>query len=251
MKYISNSHELFRTRTREAVRFLTFLKIVNKNNAKIVLENKKTKEFQYSIEAELKHILKANFCLLLYNAMEGIFTQLIEDINDSIIENSVKNIDDLKSNLFKHILMKFKNSNDFSYNSIQSPLGSSIMQFWIDEWKKVKEKPPENRNKENSGNIDGKIIHENLLIRYGIVSNEAKKPLKNFTHWSLQLNKDRRNHLAHGEKSFVDLGRDLSIEDLTREAKSIYRIFKNITKEINNYLSAQGYLKTSTWQAFL
>lgn len=248
LKHIANSRDLLRTRTREAIKFLNFLKVTDQANAEIVYKQHKKQEVHCPIELELKHMLKANFCLLLYNAIEGVFTQLAEDINDYISDNSVENIDDLRTELFRHILGKFRNSNNFSYDIVHPPLGNSIMQFWIDEWKKTKAKPRENRVKENSGNIDGKTIHEDLLTRYGIVPRDQKKPLKRFSHWALQVNKDRRNYLAHGERSFVDMGRELSIEGLTQEARYIYRTLKNIAQEVDLYLNEKGYLRTSSWQ---
>jgi hypothetical protein len=54
--------------------------------------------------------------------------------------------------------------------------------------------------------------------------------------------KQKRNLLAHGEKSFTDLGRDLSVESLEADSLVVFDTLRKIAAEVDKYLRDQRYL---------
>jgi MAE_28990/MAE_18760-like HEPN len=54
-----------------------------------------------------------------------------------------------------------------------------------------------------------------------------------------------RNDLAHGTKSFADIGKDISIEDLLKIKGEVIEYISQILKNIEDYLVLQEYLHVS------
>lgn len=248
MNYIPASELLLRTRAREVLSYLRFLRIAVEKNATITASIAHG-QLLHRMPRDLTHTLKANLYLLLYSAMEAAFIQLIDEIHDVIGQNA-DNVDSLRSELFLQVVRSFKNSQtDVANNTIDAPIGTAVMAFWCQEWKS-KTKAKDKRTGAISGNVDGMSMHQ-YLRRYGVVAGDAKRPLPHLTHKALQLAKDRRNMLAHGELGFAELGRNYSVEELIGDARGVFRTLVSIAQEVNRYLLAQGYLKDSAWQGQL
>jgi hypothetical protein len=52
----------------------------------------------------------------------------------------------------------------------------------------------------------------------------------------------RRNELAHGEKSFAELGKDLAFEELREDARQVFRILMRVATEVDEFLMKRRYL---------
>ncbi len=244
MNCIPHTEQLLKIRSREILVYLRFLRVAVEKNS--TLSYGSTHRIQHAISRELTNTLKANLYLLLYNAMEAIFIKLIDEIHDVIGRKNV-NIDELCNQLFFEVIRSFKNSNTDISNDIEAPLNTTIMEFWKKEWEqKVTSK--EKRKGTISGNVDGKQMQEHLR-RYGVVPKDEKKVAARLTHKALQLTKNRRNLLAHGEQGFAEFGMNLSVEELITDARSVFKTLTYIAIEVNKYLSAQGYLKSSSWNS--
>lgn len=85
-----------------------------------------------------------------------------------------------------------------------------------------------------SGNIDAKEIR-NIANQIGFESSENGRDLVTI--------KEKRNHLAHGEKSFSEVGRDYSINDLISFKDSTYSHLEDVIEKITSYVSNRNYIE--------
>lgn len=81
-------------------------------------------------------------------------------------------------------------------------------------------------------NLDTREII-NVLKKYGIVYEERCSELKTI--------KDYRNKLAHGEDSFEEVGRNLSIPQLEEMFRKTFEYLDKMLDEIERYLSDEKY----------
>ncbi len=84
-----------------------------------------------------------------------------------------------------------------------------------------------------SGNLDARQIR-NILLKYGI----------NYTAEcsELQSIKNNRNKLAHGEMSFEEVGRDLTIQYIEKLKDETFKFLTNMIPFIQEYLDDKRYL---------
>jgi hypothetical protein len=87
------------------------------------------------------------------------------------------------------------------------------------------------------------LVFYEQLKKFGVVAATPNdRPPAHLTDAALQKVKTNRNELAHGEKSFTDLGRDLSVESLATDSLTVFDTLRNIATEVDNYLRDQRYL---------
>jgi len=244
MNSVPASELLLRTRAREVISYLRFLRVAVEKNVKVTASTAQEK-LEHRVSRNLTYTLKANLYLLLYSAMEATFTQLIDEMHDAIGVNT-DSLDSLRSELFILIIKNFKKSST-PIPMEALPVSQTIMEMWCQEWRN-KTKAKDKRKGTFAGNVDGLVMHQHM-VSYGIVASigDGKKPQPHLTHKSLEYAKDRRNQLAHGELGFSELGRGQSLEELNDHARAIFKTLVRIAQEINQYLLAKGYLKESDW----
>ena len=93
-----------------------------------------------------------------------------------------------------------------------------------------------------SGNLDGKKIRE-TAAEYGF--SHLTDHTKTGSGSDLLTVKANRNDLAHGIKSFAEIGRDKTADELLEIKKKVIRYLKQILKNIETYLYNKDYLDTS------
>ena len=57
--------------------------------------------------------------------------------------------------------------------------------------------------------------------------------------------KNKRNDLAHGNKSFAEIGRDITVEELLTIKEEVIAYLEQILNNINQYITRQDYLDRS------
>ena len=85
-----------------------------------------------------------------------------------------------------------------------------------------------------SGNLDTREIL-NVLRRYGINFEQRCSELKTI--------KDYRNKLAHGEESFEEVGRTLSVQQLQEMENRTFEYLEKMINEITKYLDEEKFKK--------
>ena len=58
--------------------------------------------------------------------------------------------------------------------------------------------------------------------------------------------KDNRNDLGHGSKSFAEVGKDKSADELIEIQNKVVEYLRQILENIETYLDNQEYLESST-----
>ncbi|MDJ0636882.1 MAG: MAE_28990/MAE_18760 family HEPN-like nuclease, partial [Xenococcaceae cyanobacterium MO_188.B29] len=91
-----------------------------------------------------------------------------------------------------------------------------------------------------SGNIDARKIKQTAEI-YGF--SYKTDPKKTQDGYDLLKIKTNRNDLAHGFKSFEEVGRDASADELLQIKKRVICYLREILQNIETYISKQEYLK--------
>ena len=236
MNHVPSTQRLLQERETEVTDYLGFLliaaerpSVVSANNGAVSLP----------LTLDLIHTLKSNLLLLLYSAMEATLVQLLDEMHDAI-DSNCDSADRLNGELLRLVLKTFQKDTKKAL-STSSPLHQGLFKHWIQDWQS-KTSAKEKRSDGISGSVDGKVFYEQLR-KFGVVAKtpDDKAPI-HLTHHALQRIKNNRNALAHGETSFTDLGRQLSVQELQTDASAVFITLKQIATEVNGYLEDRRYL---------
>jgi hypothetical protein len=237
MSQVPLTDALLNERVKEVVAYLNFLKVAVERRAVLTA---KDGDLVLHLSQELTHTLKANLVLLLYSAMEATLIQLLDEMHNAIGANCTS-VDALNSQLLCVVLKAVKKDTDSKVLSTVSPLHSSLFEFWITDWKK-RTAGKDKRVDGISGSVDSLVFYEQLK-KFGVVAATSNgKPPSHLADQALQSVKINRNKLAHGEKSFTDLGRDLAVQGLESDSSAVFDNLKKIANEVDTYLLDRRYL---------
>jgi hypothetical protein len=171
---------------------------------------------------ELLKTLKASCYLLLYNLVESTMRNAVEAIFDEL-RTTRTSFDACRLELKIEVLKNFRKRNSDSLLTKLAAIASDVVHetFVASE--------------AFSGNLDGRAIRETAR-RYGFA-----QPTGSQFHLLLTV-KNARNDLAHGVKSFVEVGRDATPDDLKDAKAQTIDILNQTLTNIENYLTGQLYL---------
>lgn len=244
MIFVPLTDELLTERYGEVAAYLDFLKLAVERRATLSV---KDGEQTLLLSLELTHTLKANVVLLLYSAAEATLIQLLDEIHDAI-GNNCQSTDVLNGDLLRLVLKTIKNDRKAELIKSVAPLHQSLFAYWISDWKS-RAAAKDKRGDGISGSVDGLVFYRQLK-KFGVIAETPDdKPPKHLTNSALQVVKNKRNQLAHGEKSFTDLGRELSVESLEADFLAVFETLRKIATEVEQYLREQRYLAQPPAQA--
>lgn len=237
MSQVPLTDALLSERSEEVTAYLEFLKVAVERRAVLTA---KDGDLVLHLSQELTHTLKANLVLLLYSAMEATLIQLLDEMHNAIGVNCTS-VDALNAQLLRVVLRTVKKDTDEKVLLSAAPLHTSLFEFWMDDWKS-RTSGKDKRVDGISGSVDSLVFYQQLK-KFGVVAPTANdRPPSHLTHRALQKVKNKRNELAHGEKSFTDLGRDLAVEDLESDSSAVFGNLQKIADEVDTYLRDQRYL---------
>jgi hypothetical protein len=237
MSHVQLTDDLLSQRNLEITAYLDFLKVAVERRAML---SARDGELQFSLTLELTHTLKANLILLLYSAMEATLIQLLDEMHDAIGINC-SSADALNAQLLRVVLKTVKKDSKSTVLSSASPLHESLFRYWMDDWKS-RTSGKDKRVDGISGSVDSLVFYEQLK-KFGVVAQTRNdRPPAHLTDMALQKVKTNRNELAHGEKSFTDLGRDLAVPTLETDSLAVFDTLRKIAAEVDNYLLDRRYL---------
>ena len=225
MANISLVFQDFNERSEEVSKYFIFLQDLEQEQVKLIKEsqvNNKAKK----IDNELEKTLKASAYLLLYNLIESTIKNAIGAIFDEL-QNQGVSFDGIRPELKKIILVNLKRRNpDKILNEIED-ISLDIVKIGF------------NREELFSGNIDSKLIRETAK-KYGFSS---QTDYENTTNGEdLYLVKNNRNDLAHGIKSFPEVGNQKGADELIEIKNKVVQYLKEILTNIQIYIDNQEYL---------
>ena len=218
---MNNTRLEYNKRLHEVEVYFETLKMLDNGSCSIkcidILGNETTKE----IDSELSTILKANGFLLLYNLIESTIRKSIDAVITSMHTSSVtfRNLSEELRKLW--IKQEGKNSNEEKIMSIAKIVLENGLLTFKKDFINI------------SGNIDAQEIRK-ILKQVG--GNEIRDGR------CLKAIKDKRNHLAHGNFSFSEIGKDYTVIDLITYKDDTKDYLSKVLGEIQNFIDNQKYL---------
>ena len=187
----------FQKRMSEINVYFETLAMLDRGVCRIVCQTLTGEEEIMPIDSELSKILKANGFVLLYNLIESTVRKSIDAILN-VVKDEELTYGDLSDKLKKLWIkqeVKNINANDACIRVLdiaESVLNNELL-LLKQECITI------------SGNIDAQKIRE---IAQAVGCDEPKDGA------ALKTIKDKRNHLAHGEYTFAEIGKEFSVKDL-------------------------------------
>ncbi|MEG4283746.1 MAE_28990/MAE_18760 family HEPN-like nuclease [Microcoleus sp. A006_D1] len=220
----------FNTRAQEVDDYFIFLEGLIKQTTKLSIADDAGTYKIHSLNYELEKTLKANGFLLLYNLVESTMRNAIEAIFDELTNQTIS-FDQLKPKIKIIVLQNLKNCSPNKINLQINQISTDIITATFD------------REELFSGNVDARLIKE-IAEKYGFSYKTEFTRTKNGQN--LVVVKSNRNDLAHGVKSFEEVGRDNTIEELLEIKNEVIEYLRQILEHIKTYLDNQEYLDVTT-----
>ncbi len=159
------------------------------------------------------------------NAIEAIFDDL---------QNQGVSFDEIRPELKKIVLRNLKIKMDkIDINNIEKTITDVSLDI-------INFGKPE---KPFSGNIDAKLIRD-TANKYGF--SDKTDYAKTSDGSDLLTVKTNRNDLAHGSKSFAEVGKEKSADELIKIKDKVVKYWREILANIQIYIDNQEYLDSST-----
>ena len=184
-------------------------------------------------------ILKSNALLMIYNLVESSIMGGILSIYNELQHQQISycNVRSELQNIW--FTYKFNQVYDKNahYNSYRDKAAEIITDILENKILKLDRKATD-----ISGNLDADKIRQ-ICKEHGIIVS-----IPNNCRGGLVLNDvmEKRNNLAHGTVSFVECGREYSIEDLTKIKEETTIFLNAILNAMKNYYDSKLYLMANT-----
>lgn len=177
------------------------------------------------IDSELNKILKANGFILLYNLIEATIRNTIRAISDKINDEGVTYKD--FSEKLKRLWVNY-NFREVDKHTDRHEFISPILEKIIThQFLKFEE-----NSVSISGNIDAKKVRD-IARRIGYKEPKNGKQLVTI--------KEKRNQLAHGDKTFAEIGRDVTVKELIEIKRDLTIFVEEVLNNVQEYIDKQGY----------
>ena len=210
---MSNSEDILNQRKEEAIFYFSQMRKIDEGVTGIErLESQK-----------LLKILKSNYLMMLYNLEEACITSAFDELYEAINSDSIPYTDCIEKIKNKWLLEMGGRYVDKSKTKIVGSLEKLI--------KTILEAEPLQLNINPvgvGGNIDAKKI-QTMCNDHGIYF--RTKALKE----SLLFIKEKRQILAHGQESFSDCARDVTLNDLEMYSSNIIEYVEAVVFAVNKF----------------
>lgn len=214
----------FQSRVSEIEAYFDFVAKVDLGDNILVDRENGLPAYPSAASDDLLRTLRASAILLLYNLMESTVTNAVEAIFDELSTQSIQ-FNDCRSEVRRVVLTNLKQHKAGEILPELQQLSSDIITKTFKKDKIV------------SGNVDARRIKD-LSDEYGINHPAADGK-------DLLTVKTSRNDLAHGSKSFAEVGRTFTIADIIRIKDKVIAYLAAMLANVTAYLQQQQY-RTST-----
>lgn len=225
---MDNTKQDFNKRKDEIDNYFNFLKIFDDENTKIQY-NKDGIIVTEKINAEFQIILIANSFLILYNLIESTVRNSIIEIYDKIEDEEIS-FDKLSENLRKiwikqkSLLLKEKTNKP---NALIETISEVALEILNRETIKLDKK-----NLDISGSLDAQKIRD-LADKIGFKRTKNGRILVDI--------KNKRNRLAHGERTFYDVGKDYTVKEIIDFKNETFNYLSDVITKIESFISEKRY----------
>ncbi len=185
----------------------------------------------------VKTSIKAGIILMLYNAVESTVTKCLERMHGILINQGLM-FNDCNDSLKQLVVVYYENAKE-KVADVHNKAPHILRFYEYINGNRGFELTYEQMSKFYSlysGNLDSREIIS-VLEKYGIGFQERISELKTI--------KDKRNQLAHGELSFEEVGRELSLQQLNHMKERTFTYLEKLIDEINRYIEDEQYKKYS------
>ena len=184
------------------------------------------------VDDVMQKCMKANAIILLYNSIESTFSECILSVYDAIHDGGLQ-YGDLSDKMkkvwvdghFKQEVMQVAGARKTAKSISDCVLNNTIVE--------LKEYPSS-----ISGNLDVRKI---LAISKALGVSFGKIPNVNDTKTALFEIKESRNALAHGRKSFGDVGALLVMSDLEKYRNLVICFLDHMVVVFEGFIQTKGY----------
>lgn len=177
------------------------------------------------IELDRLHILRAGAFLIIYNLIEATARATLEAIYDDMAANRVK-FDELNESIRREVVKGFKRNGNADIHANMTDLPVDFVAASLDV------------EYHFSGNVDAKLLREVARL-YGIVI--ASDKAKTHDGADLLTIKTTRNDLAHGDKTYDEVGREYTSRDLLEMGSRALAYMEAFIACVTSYLDVSGY----------
>lgn len=211
---MSSTYAEFRFRAKEVIEYLRYVEM---------LERSDNGQGTAVSESVIKS-MKASCFLLTYNMIEATAVRVHQDIFDHFGSAAVS-FDSVSDEVKTFALQQLKNHSPQNLTPTLVNISTDMLSRTFESSKLF------------SGNVDSRKIRE-LARRLGYSSSVAG----NGAH--ILAIKEKRNDLAHGVKTFSDVGREVTVEDLRKHVASAVRFLRSLVRNVESYIAGRHYLRT-------
>jgi len=209
----------FQTRASEVEGYFRFVRRLADEEVSLRKAHEDKAAFSIEEHEELLKTLKAACYLLLYNLVESTMRNAVEAIFDELKSKGIS-FDNCRTELQQEVLKNLKKRN---VDKLLPKLLSLARDVIYETFE---------RSENFAGNLDARAIRDTAK-RFGFT------PPTGHEFTMLQTVKDLRNDLAHGVKSFAEVGRNASPSDLEKARSQTVEILTQTLNNINGYLQNQ------------
>lgn len=191
---------------------------------------------RYTLPIGISTVQKSSCIILLYNFIESVITNLISKIHDEIIRNNI-NFFDLNSDIRNTVIMYYSNIVEKMNFKNSAPHIQEIFLLLA--------------NTKKMGLTYKKLSEFYSLYSGNLDSREARKV---FQHYGINILRDEgglrtikngRNKLAHGELTFEEYGRTLTIQQLKDLKEKVFIYFDSLLSQVKEYIERENYLEAN------
>lgn len=175
-------------------------------------------------------IFKSQVILMLYNLVEGTVNKAITTIFDTVSDANLKQTDlsdHLQKIWLKHLLLNIDDSgqHESRITNVNKFVNDNVI-IELDEFRQ------NNKSYFGAGSLDSKKI-KGIFKKFSIDISVAE--------FKLQEIKTERNFLAHGEKSFTEIGQNKTVSELAVNTQKVINYLENFIQEVLSYLQEERF----------
>lgn len=230
--------EEFDKRIIEIDLYFEIMKIIGLDKPKLSAYNLVDDEqIEIIIDSEKIKILTSNSYLLLYNLIESTVYNSIVSIFDSITSNEIKYFEMIEevqkywlNNLYKHDDKKKKETVISTFMNIANQIFNDNILLTSNEIS-------------YGGSLDAQTIFETAKSMKIEIGNIHRVYDKNIHGETLKSIKNKRNWLAHGEKTFSEVGENISYRELDEAKNQVKAFLEEFIKSVEKYIEDESYKK--------
>ncbi|MBN4066201.1 hypothetical protein JYT43_00065 [Ahrensia sp. AH-315-G08] len=209
----------FSDRAEEVDEYIRLLKIMERKFSDPAMTSRTRVDRGFSLA-------RASAFLILYNAIEASARAAISAIYDEIGQKQIS-FDELRATLRAKIISDTKNNLTSDDTHRMRNIAFEIVTMSFAE------------NKLFNGNVDAKEIRK-VADRFGLDLQGAD--YSQTAHGSKLVEiKNHRNDLAHGSKSFIEVGRNYTTSDIEKIAQLSLAYMHHVLSKVDEYLDQEGF----------